>query len=64
MDINYGEMFWFVAVTVSINCLVFVLCGTFEIIERFKLFENDKIQKKVSVARMQLCGLYNVVHFP
>jgi len=49
MDIYYyGEMLWFVAVTVSVNCLVFVLCGAFEIIERFKIFESAKIQKKVS----------------
>ena len=48
MDIEYSEMIWFVSGTVLISCIVFVLCGAFELVERFKIFESAKIQTKVS----------------
>ena len=47
MDIDLTEMAWFVGVTIAINCLVFVVCGLLEVVERNGLFRNAKIQKKV-----------------
>ena len=48
MDVDLWEMSWFVGVTVAINCLVFVVCGLLEFVERKGLFQEAKIQKKVS----------------
>lgn len=50
VDINFSEMVWFVGVTVAINCLVFVVCGLLELVERKGLFQDAKIQKKVVAA--------------
>ena len=47
MDIDYWEILWFVGVTVAINCLVFVVCGVLELVDRYGLFQDAKIQKKV-----------------
>lgn len=47
LDIEYREAIWFTAVTVSLNCMVFVLCGTLELVERYGLFKHARIQKKV-----------------
>jgi hypothetical protein len=48
VDIDFWEMVWFVGVTVAINCLVFLVCGLLEIVERYGLFQDAKIQKKVA----------------
>ena len=45
---NLGEALWFAAITVSLNNLVFVLCGLFELVERYDLFKEYRIQAKVS----------------
>ena len=47
VDIDFWELTWFVGVTVAINCLVFLVCGILEIVERYGLFQDAKIQKKV-----------------
>ena len=47
VDIDFWELTWFVGVTVAINCLVFLVCGILEVIERYGLFQDAKIQKKV-----------------
>ena len=54
VDIDFWEMIWFVGVTVAINCLVFVVCGLLELVERYGLFQDAKIQKKV--AKCELCA--------
>ena len=41
------EALWFAAVTVSLNNLVFVLCGILELVERYDLFKDSRIQIKV-----------------
>lgn len=51
----HSEVVWFTAVTVTINSLVFVLCGILELVERYGLFQNARIQKKVCWLRL---GLY------
>ena len=48
MDVDFWEMIWFVGVTVAINCLVFLVCGLLELVERYGLFQDAKIQKKVA----------------
>ena len=48
MEIDFREMGWFVGVTMAINCLVFVVCGALELVERYGLFQEAKIQRKVS----------------
>ena len=45
---DWGEAAWFAAVTVSLNNLVFVLCGLLELVERYDLFKHSRIQEKVS----------------
>lgn len=44
------EALWFAAVTVSLNNLVFVLCGILELVERYDLFKESRIQIKVTPA--------------
>ena len=46
--LDFSEAIWFTAVTVSLNCLVFVLCGVLELIERYDLCKGARIQTKVS----------------
>ena len=47
--IDVSECAWFVAVTVAIHCLVFVVCGSLEVVERYGFFEEAKIQKGVGL---------------
>ncbi len=49
--IDYGEMFWFVTVTMALNCSIFALCGILELVERYGLFKEAKIQIKVRFPR-------------
>ena len=42
-----GEALWFAAITVSLNNLVFFLCGILELVERYDLFKESRIQVKV-----------------
>lgn len=52
--LSLGEALWFTAVTVGINCLVFVLCGILELVERYDLFSHARIQLKVSFCAKDL----------
>ena len=54
MELDVAEMVWFVLVTVAINCLVFVVCGILELIERYGLFQDAKIQKQVKNSNSSL----------
>ena len=39
---------WFAAVTTAVSSLVFPLCAILELIERYDLFKDSRIQLKVS----------------
>lgn len=48
------ELAWFVGSMMAVNSLVFVLCGALELVERYGLFRDAKIHKKVHTVQLAL----------
>ena len=49
-EIDVAELAWFLCCMLTVTSIVFVLCGTVELIERYDLFKASKIQKEVSTS--------------
>ena len=49
-QVDAAELAWFLCCMVTVTSFVFVLCGAVEIIERYDLFKESKIQKEVSTS--------------